>query len=227
MTQKQKIDFEKRREMILDTVSPLFAEKGCSVTTKELAAAAGISEALIYKHFKSKSELFEAVKTRCCKNVHPVAERLLQKAEAKERLPLSIVLLAHAVHVGFEEDLLPKKEMHKLVLQSLAAKGDFAVETFSNFGKWICPISEDMTEGQREGWLKKTPFSNEELLWMVHHFIVGMAFTLMPEKKMEVFDVDAVEIVEKCSLQGLVMLGMDIEEAAVESKKALKEFKNL
>ncbi len=84
-----------------------------------------------------------------------------------------------------------------------------------------------MKQGQQEGWLKKMPLENEELLWMVHHFILGMAFTLMPEKKMEIFDVDKLAIVEKCSLQGLVMLGMDVEDAIVESKKALNEFKNL
>ncbi len=40
----------------------LFAEKGFSGTrTREIASAAGISETLIFQHFKSKEELYKAI----------------------------------------------------------------------------------------------------------------------------------------------------------------------
>ncbi|MCA9310819.1 MAG: helix-turn-helix transcriptional regulator, partial [Phycisphaerales bacterium] len=45
----------KRREQLLDTAVVLFAERGYGgATTAELARAAGVTEPIIYRHFKSK-----------------------------------------------------------------------------------------------------------------------------------------------------------------------------
>jgi len=53
---------EERREQIIMVAVDLFARKGFSdVTTREIASAAEINEATIYKHFASKEELFDAV----------------------------------------------------------------------------------------------------------------------------------------------------------------------
>ncbi len=51
-----------RRRQIVRVAASLFAEKGfVATTTRELAAACGVSEAVIYKHFSGKEELFETV----------------------------------------------------------------------------------------------------------------------------------------------------------------------
>ncbi len=51
-----------RREQLLDTAVSLFAERGyAGATTSELARAAGVTEPIIYRHFKSKKNLFIAV----------------------------------------------------------------------------------------------------------------------------------------------------------------------
>ena len=50
------------RERILDAAAAVMREKGLtSTTTKAIAAAAGYSEALLYKHFADKQELFLSV----------------------------------------------------------------------------------------------------------------------------------------------------------------------
>jgi AcrR family transcriptional regulator len=47
------------RERILDAAAAVMREKGiASTTTKAIAAAAGYSEAMLYKHFADKQELF-------------------------------------------------------------------------------------------------------------------------------------------------------------------------
>lgn len=221
MTQKQRIDFEQRREQILDAVSSLFAEKGLAVTTKELAAAAGVSEALIYKHFKSKEELFTGVKERCCQGAHSVAEIILAKDSAKERVTLSMLLLCHAKLEGFEDDLLEKEEMYRLILQSLIAEGDFALQMFTNFGQWIPQISKDLVIAREEGVLKEMPSTDEQLLWMVHHFLLGMAITKIPEQKLGIFPSKIEDLVEGCALQALVMIGMNVELAKTSIKEVL------
>ncbi|MEQ1763984.1 MAG: TetR/AcrR family transcriptional regulator [Pyrinomonadaceae bacterium] len=53
---------DKRREQILQTAFDLFSHRGFSgTTTKDIAKAAGVSEAMVFKHFASKDELYGAL----------------------------------------------------------------------------------------------------------------------------------------------------------------------
>ncbi len=62
---------EKRRQQITDSAARLFAEFGFSgATTKEIALAAGISEASLFQHFSSKAELYKAILDDKAKRVY-------------------------------------------------------------------------------------------------------------------------------------------------------------
>lgn len=53
---------DERREQILRTAIELFSKNGFNgTTTKKIASAAGISEAMVFRHFTSKDELYEAI----------------------------------------------------------------------------------------------------------------------------------------------------------------------
>jgi AcrR family transcriptional regulator len=53
---------DERRAQILQTAVDLFGKKGFSgTTTKEIAKAAGVSEAIIFRHFASKDDLWLAI----------------------------------------------------------------------------------------------------------------------------------------------------------------------
>jgi AcrR family transcriptional regulator len=51
---------EERRAQLLDVARGLFAEHGYRTTTAEVARAAGVSDALVVKHFGTKENLFRA-----------------------------------------------------------------------------------------------------------------------------------------------------------------------
>ena len=52
----------KTRERILETAVKLFSEKGFNgTTTKEIAELAGVNEALIFRYFSTKRELYSAI----------------------------------------------------------------------------------------------------------------------------------------------------------------------
>lgn len=59
-----------RREQILRTAVDLFSQKGFKgTTTKEIARAAGVSEAIIFRHFATKHELYGAIlHTKSCQD---------------------------------------------------------------------------------------------------------------------------------------------------------------
>src|SRR3989442_14097792 len=53
---------EERRLQILRVAMSLFSQRGFrGTTTKEIALAAGVSEAMVFRHFATKSELYSAI----------------------------------------------------------------------------------------------------------------------------------------------------------------------
>lgn len=64
---------DKRREQILQTAVDLFSQRGFKgTTTKEIARAAGVSEAMVFRHFATKDELYGAIlhNKGCLDGVH-------------------------------------------------------------------------------------------------------------------------------------------------------------
>jgi len=71
-----------RREQILEVATGLFAQQGFQgTTTKVIAEKSGVTEALIFRHFASKEELYWAVIERKINCAAPL-ERLVESLEA-------------------------------------------------------------------------------------------------------------------------------------------------
>src|SRR4029079_9014172 len=71
-----RLDGDERRKAIVRAAVPLFARKGfAGTTTRELAEAAGISEALLFKHFPSKQSLYREIRQLGCEG-DPALETL-------------------------------------------------------------------------------------------------------------------------------------------------------
>jgi TetR/AcrR family transcriptional regulator len=57
---------DERRRQILNVAVDLFSKKGFrGTTTKEIAQGAGVSEAIIFRHFANKEELYSAIIDTC------------------------------------------------------------------------------------------------------------------------------------------------------------------
>src|SRR5215475_5605077 len=85
-----RLDSDERRRAIVMAAVPLFARTGfAGTTTRELAAAAGVSEALLFKHFPSKQSLYREILALGCEG-DPALQRLAT-------LPASTATLAGIV----------------------------------------------------------------------------------------------------------------------------------
>jgi len=72
-----RLDSDERRQAIVDAAVPLFARKGfAGTTTRELAEAAGISEALLFRHFPSKQLLYREILQQVGCQGDPALEQL-------------------------------------------------------------------------------------------------------------------------------------------------------
>ncbi len=78
---------DERRSQILQIAIGLFSQKGFSgTTTKEIAAAAGVSEAMVFRHFANKDELYSAILDHkaCNRTFQNPFEEIGEKIKAKD-----------------------------------------------------------------------------------------------------------------------------------------------
>src|SRR5690348_5368633 len=88
-----KLSGDERREAIIRAVRRVFAERGFhGTTTRALAEAAGVSEALLFKHFPNKEALYSAMQASCIGDRE--SERL-QKVRALRPSTSTLVLIVH------------------------------------------------------------------------------------------------------------------------------------
>ncbi len=65
---------QERREMIVAAALPLLVEHGGAISTSQIAKAAGIGEATIFRAFNDKDELLDACVAAAVRNDHVLAE---------------------------------------------------------------------------------------------------------------------------------------------------------
>jgi AcrR family transcriptional regulator len=99
-----------RRAMIIATAIPLVAEHGTAVTTSQIAKAAGIGEATIFRVFTDKDELIDACMGEALRADHavtqlasipldqPLEDRLAEASEALGAHLARIGAMAGALH---------------------------------------------------------------------------------------------------------------------------------
>jgi AcrR family transcriptional regulator len=62
LASRPRLSSEERRASIVEAAMKLFAEKGFrGTTTREIAAAVGVSEPVLYEHFSTKADLYKAI----------------------------------------------------------------------------------------------------------------------------------------------------------------------
>src|SRR5437588_3444457 len=97
-----KLSSEERRAAIVKAVRRVFADKGFhGTTTRELAVAAGVSEALLFKHFPNKEALFSAMKLSLNEQDLGRLERIKGLEASVSTLVLLIHFLASRVVEGW------------------------------------------------------------------------------------------------------------------------------
>lgn len=131
--QSRRMTADQRRRAILEAAAPIIAQVGFHGTSvREIASAAGVSEALLYKHFPSKQALYdEALATARQLSQFTIA-RFATLSPGTE----SFVLLTYAtidfILVGFPGQTPHERGADRLVFQSLLDDGAYARTVFAD-----------------------------------------------------------------------------------------------
>src|SRR5213080_3225939 len=156
---------ENRRLQILRVAMRLFSQRGFrGTTTKEIALAAGVSEAMVFRHFATKEELYSAILDhKAC--VHETMDPLQVVAEAVAAKDDAAVFEGLALDALNQHDCDP--EFHRLLLHSALEEHELAQMFWEKFVKRVSrTLRAYIRERQREGAMK-----NIEPLVVVRAFI--------------------------------------------------------
>jgi AcrR family transcriptional regulator len=218
MEVKPRLKGEERKVSIVESARPLFAAKGFSGTSvRQIARAANVSEALLYKHFPSKHALYKEVQ------IYPEKIQLLlmdglEKFEpGTEKLVLIVFLAFHQIIFevpGHEEE---QKIHERLLFQSFLEDGSYARKVFKVLQKANLRkiLLESLKVAEQSGHLLDIPISRGNRLWFSHH--LAMALNLCHLKGESVFEYQ--ESVETLVEQAVffALRGIGLTDAAMKA----------
>jgi AcrR family transcriptional regulator len=141
---------EERRLQILTVAVRLFSQKGFrGTTTKEIAQAAGVSEAMVFRHFATKEELYAAILDhKACSGDRFEPEEMA--ADGIERKDDRAVFESLALGALNHHERDP--EFQRLLLHSALEKHELAQMFFDKFVRRVYEfLGGYIRERQREG----------------------------------------------------------------------------
>jgi TetR/AcrR family transcriptional regulator len=141
---------EERRLQLLAVAVRLFSERGFrGTTTKEIAQAAGVSEAMVFRHFATKEELYDAILDhKACSG--DTFEPKLMAADAIKRKDDRGVFESLALGALNHHENDP--EFQRLLLHSALEKHELAQRFFETFVRKVYEfLGGYIRERQKEG----------------------------------------------------------------------------
>ena len=141
---------EERRLQILAVAVSLFSERGFrGTTTKEIAHAAGVSEAMVFRHFATKQELYAAILDHkaCAGDKFEPEEMAADAIQRKDDRAVFEALALGALN-HHEKD----PDFQRLLLHSALEKHELAQMFFDEFVRRVYEfLGSYIRERQREG----------------------------------------------------------------------------
>jgi AcrR family transcriptional regulator len=215
MLHPRRLTAEARREAIVEAVRDVFAEKGFDgTTTRELAKAAGVSEALLYKHFPSKESLYAAMLEDCSKGpTFAEATRILElKASTSTLVVMVHFMISHYV-LGRPGDT-HRAALNSLLVRSLLGDGEFVRLMHRKLATaWLKKFDACLHAAAKAGEMHDVPIRRNLCVWMVQHVAFSLMLHLQPKIPAIDYKVPREELVAQATWFALLGIGVKQDAA--------------
>ena len=213
----QRLSAEQRREAIVRAALPLFARKGfANTTTRELAEAAGVSEALIYKHFPSKESLYAEIQNTGCKDKDHGLEKLAGAEPSTSTLVHIVYYLLRTIVMGKPGDTISWEVKHRMILNSCLEDGEFTRVLYENrFSCCFRKVQACLAAAEEVGDVVNCPISRENRVRFAHHLAAIIAINHLPKRPVIDYKVDRESLLHEVIWFALRGLGLTDKAMAV------------
>jgi len=206
---------EARREAIVEAVRDVFAEKGFDgTTTRELAKAAGVSEALLYKHFPSKEVLYAAMLEGCSKGpTFAEATRILELEASTSTLVVMVHFMISHYVLGRPGDK-HRAALNSLLVRSLLGDGEFVRLMHRKLAAaWLKKFDACLHAAAKAGETHEVPVRRDLCVWLVQHVAFSLMLHLQPKIPAINYKVSKEELVSQATWFALLGIGVKQEAA--------------
>jgi AcrR family transcriptional regulator len=192
---------DERRNQLIDTAMGLFARKGFSgTTTREIAVAAGVNEAIIFRFFPHKDDLYAAILDRKSNEACTSAwvDELQTAAATGDDEAVIRIVVTHLVEHGRRDPLFTRLMLYS-ALDNHSLAQEYRERHFAPVHRFLV---EYVSEGQRDGRFRAgdpQALVRATLGIPVHHSLVE---TLLPDRTIASGD-DAIDVYTAFILGGL------------------------
>src|SRR5215471_11154838 len=170
-----------RRQLILGAAKRCFARNGfAGTTTKSVAAAAAISEALLFKHFPSKAALYAEILAEECEADPELAHLLGLAPSTAALVELMQGMVRHFVHGSDSPDQEEEEQRLRLMVTSHLEDGEFARLLYAKVDKLIGPMFTASLEAAIAAGDAVHSGLPINLFWFAHHTVMTAALTRLP-----------------------------------------------
>jgi AcrR family transcriptional regulator len=204
---------DERRNAIVESATKVFAENGFhGTTTRELAKAAGVSEALLYKHFPSKESLYTAMLAQGANGaLSAVFKRIMALEPSTATLTTMVHFMISYYAIGDATDC-STSAMNILQVRSLLADGEFVRLRHKRFARaWIGKFDECLKLATDSGHVKETPVRRDLRVWFVQHIAFSLMLNLHPKTPAIDYDADRETLIEQATWFALLGIGFSDE----------------
>lgn len=191
-----RLDSEERRKAIVEAAFPLFARKGfVGTTTKELAEAARISEALLFKHFPTKSALYGEILRAFCSG-DPALQRLKALEPSTRTLIHMMHVMVHQIVLGAFGDSPDRIHRSRLVVNSFLEDGEFARLLFEWVTAEVQPLFEaSLAAAEAAGDLAPSAIAPANRFWFAQHVAATLAHARLPGRQVVPYAGETLDVI--------------------------------
>jgi AcrR family transcriptional regulator len=173
-----------RRQLILSAAKRCFARNGfAGTTTKSVAAAASISEGLLFKHFPTKSALYAEILAEECEADPDLAHLLGQEPSTATLVELVKGMVRHFLQITDGPDGPDELEAQRLRLMTTSHldDGEFARLLYAKIGDLIGPVfTASLDRAVAAGDASRIGSEPLNLFWFAHHTVLMAALARLP-----------------------------------------------
>jgi AcrR family transcriptional regulator len=213
MSNSSRLTADERRSTIVDAATKVFAENGFhGTTTRELAKAAGVSEALLYKHFPSKESLYSAMLEAGANGALSAAFKRIMALEVSTVTLVTMVHFMISYYALSDATQSPTSAMNILQVRSLLEDGEFVRLRHKRFARaWIGKFDECLKHATDAGDIEEVPVRRDLRVWFVQHIAFSLMLNLHPKTPAIDYDADRETLIQQATWFALRGVGFGEE----------------
>jgi AcrR family transcriptional regulator len=204
-----------RRQLILSAAKRCFARNGfAGTTTKSVAAAAAISEGLLFKHFPSKAALYAEILAEECEADPDLVHLLGQAPSTATLVELIRGMVGHFMQISDGPDEQEAQRL-RLMTTSHLDDGEFARLLYAKVRDLIGTVfTASLESAVAAGDASKIGKEPLNLFWFAHHTVLMAALSQLPAVPCLAYG-NAADVERQ--LCQFILRGIGLNEAAIDS----------